>query len=57
MATKTLLTIQDYAALDEPVGVGSGLSEGELIVKSRSCFLDSGLPSVKFWSKPDRPIA
>ena len=32
MATKTLLTIEQYAALDEPVGVRYELSEGELIV-------------------------
>jgi Uma2 family endonuclease len=32
MATKTLLTIEQYAALDEPVGVRFELSEGELIV-------------------------
>jgi Uma2 family endonuclease len=32
MATKTLLTIEEYAALDEPVGVRYELSEGDLIV-------------------------
>lgn len=32
MATKTLLTVQDYAALDEPAGVRYELSNGELIV-------------------------
>jgi len=32
MASKTLLTIEQYAALDEPVGVHYELSEGELIV-------------------------
>lgn len=32
MATKTLLTIKDYAALDEPTGVRYELSNGELIV-------------------------
>jgi Uma2 family endonuclease len=32
MATKTLLTIDDYLALEEPVGVRYELSEGELIV-------------------------
>jgi Uma2 family endonuclease len=32
MATKTLLTVQDYAALDEPPGVRYELSNGELIV-------------------------
>jgi Uma2 family endonuclease len=32
MATKTLLTVEQYAALDEPVGVRYELSEGELIV-------------------------
>jgi len=32
MATKTLLTVEQYAALDEPEGVRYELSEGELIV-------------------------
>jgi Uma2 family endonuclease len=32
MATKTLLTVADYAALDEPEGVRYELSEGQLIV-------------------------
>ena len=32
MATKTLLTIEQYAALDEPVGVRHELCAGELIV-------------------------
>jgi Uma2 family endonuclease len=32
MATKTLLRVQDYAALDEPEGVRYELSNGELIV-------------------------
>lgn len=32
MATKTLLTVRDYAALDEPPGVRYELSNGELIV-------------------------
>ncbi len=32
MATKTLLTVEDYVALDEPAGVRYELSEGELIV-------------------------
>jgi hypothetical protein len=32
MATKTLLTVKDYAALDEPEGVRYELSHGELIV-------------------------
>jgi Uma2 family endonuclease len=36
MATKTLLTIPDYAALDEPPGVRYELSEGELIVTPSS---------------------
>jgi Uma2 family endonuclease len=39
MATKTLLTVQDYAALDEPAGMRYELSNGELIVTpSASCF-------------------
>jgi Uma2 family endonuclease len=32
MATKTLLTVKEYAALEEPEGVRYELSEGELIV-------------------------
>ena len=32
MATKTLLTVADYAALDEPEGARYELSEGELVV-------------------------
>jgi Uma2 family endonuclease len=32
MATKTLLTVEQYAALDEPEGLRYELSEGELIV-------------------------
>jgi Uma2 family endonuclease len=32
MATKTLLTVKEYAALNEPEGVRYELSEGELIV-------------------------
>jgi Uma2 family endonuclease len=36
MVTKTLLTVQDYAALDEPAGVRYELSNGELIVTPSS---------------------
>ncbi len=36
MATKTLLTIADYAALEEPEGVRYELSKGELIVTPSS---------------------
>jgi len=36
MATKTLLTIDDYLALEEPAGVRYELSEGELIVTPSS---------------------
>lgn len=36
MATKTLLTIKDYATLDEPEGVRYELSDGELIVTPSS---------------------
>jgi Uma2 family endonuclease len=32
MATKTLLTVEDYLALEEPAGTRYELSEGELIV-------------------------
>lgn len=38
MATKTRLTIEDYAALDEPAGVRYELSEGELIVTPSANF-------------------
>ena len=39
MATKTLLTVEEYAALEEPEGVRYELSEGKLIVTpSSSCF-------------------
>jgi Uma2 family endonuclease len=39
MATKTLLTIDDYLALDEPVGVRYELCEGELrVTPSASLF-------------------
>lgn len=36
MATKTLLTAKDYAALDEPAGLRYELSNGELIVTPSS---------------------
>ncbi|HEX5482755.1 MAG TPA: Uma2 family endonuclease [Terriglobia bacterium] len=36
MATKTLLTVKDYAALEEPEGVRYELSNGELIVTPSS---------------------
>jgi len=39
MATKTVLTVEDYAALDEPEGVRYELSEGELIVTPSSSYL------------------
>lgn len=32
MATKTLVTIEEYVALDEPAGLRYELSQGELIV-------------------------
>lgn len=38
MATKTLLTVQDYAALEEPAGLRYELSKGELIVTPSSSF-------------------
>lgn len=38
MPAKTLLTIEQYAALDEPVGVRYELSEGELIVTPSANF-------------------
>jgi Uma2 family endonuclease len=43
MATKTLLTVQDYAALEEPAGVRYELSNGELIVTPSSSFFHNGI--------------
>ena len=43
MATKTLLTIEQYAALDEPVGVRYELSEGDLIVTPSANFFHNDL--------------
>jgi Uma2 family endonuclease len=43
MATKTLLTIDDYLALEEPVGVRYELSEGELIVTPSANLLHNEL--------------
>jgi Uma2 family endonuclease len=43
MATKTLLTIEQYAALDEPVGVRYELSEGELIVTPSANYFHNDL--------------
>jgi Uma2 family endonuclease len=43
MATKTLLTIEQYAALDEPVGVRYELSEGELIVTPSANFFHNDI--------------
>jgi Uma2 family endonuclease len=39
MATKTLLTVNAYAALEEPAGVRYELSEGELIVTPSANYL------------------
>jgi len=43
MATKTLLTIEQYAALDEPVGVRYELSEGDLIVTPSANFFHNDI--------------
>ncbi|HUY15559.1 MAG TPA: Uma2 family endonuclease [Terriglobia bacterium] len=43
MATKTLLTVEEYAALQEPEGVRYELSEGELIVTPSSSYLHNEL--------------
>ena len=43
MATRTLLTIEQYAALDEPVGVRYELSEGELIVTPSANFFHNDI--------------
>ncbi len=56
MATKTLLTVQDYAALDEPAGVRYELSNGELIVTPSSTGLHNkirDLLTVRFYAFPD----
>lgn len=42
MATKTLLTVEQYAALDEPVGLPYELSEGELIVTPSASAFHNG---------------
>jgi Uma2 family endonuclease len=43
MATKTLLTILDYAALNEPGGARYELSEGELIVSPSATFFHNDM--------------
>ncbi len=43
MATKTLLTIEQYAALDEPVGVRYELSQGDLIVTPSANFFHNDI--------------
>jgi Uma2 family endonuclease len=43
MATKTLLTIADYVAVEEPAGVRYELSEGELIVTPSADFFHNEL--------------
>ncbi|HXJ92513.1 MAG TPA: Uma2 family endonuclease [Terriglobia bacterium] len=43
MATKALLTIADYAALEEPAGVRYELSEGELVVTPSADFFHNDL--------------
>ncbi len=43
MATKALLSIEQYAVLDEPVGVRYELSEGELIVTPSADFFHNDL--------------
>lgn len=43
MATKALLTIADYAALEEPVGLRYELNEGELLVTPSASFFHNRL--------------
>ncbi len=43
MATKTLLTVKDYAALDEPAGVRYELTNGELIVTPSASFFHNNI--------------
>ncbi len=43
MASKTLITCEDYAALQEPEGMRYELSEGELIVTPSASFLHNEL--------------
>lgn len=55
MATKTLLTVKDYAALDEPAGVRYELSNGELIVTPSSSGFHNkirDLVTVRFYAFP-----
>lgn len=43
MATKILLTVQDYAALEEPVGERYELSNGELIVTPSASYFHNAI--------------
>ena len=43
MAVKTLLTVQDYVALNEPEGSRYELSEGELIVTPSPSYIHNGI--------------
>jgi len=43
MTTKTLLTVEDYAALDEPEGARYELSEGELIVTPSASYFHNDI--------------
>jgi Uma2 family endonuclease len=43
MTTKTLLTVEDYAGLDEPEGVRYELSEGELIVTPSASYFHNDI--------------
>jgi Uma2 family endonuclease len=56
MATKTLLTVKDYAALDEPAGVRYELSDGELIVTPSASHFHNKICdqlTVRFYAFPD----
>jgi hypothetical protein len=55
MATRTLLTIEQYAALDEPVGVRYELSAGDLIVTPSASFFN--LPTVTLRANSIRRFA
>jgi Uma2 family endonuclease len=43
MATKTLLTVKDYAALEEPEGLRYELNNGELIVTPSASYFHNGI--------------
>jgi Uma2 family endonuclease len=56
MVTKTLLTVRDYAALEEPAGARYELSNGELIVTPSASHFHNRICdrlTVRFYAFPD----